>query len=183
MSVSRDIKDFTKLIFFSLLTCLIKYIKITSGIWEIINNKQVVTKFKKKTAHACFWAPYFSKSFGGKIRHNWTDVTYRIKKKRRMRIISTRIFLSFLAGKNKNFWTALNTSFFFERQKIVLEKVQLNRVIIFPYIFLQTCRVLERNIPILFCSSVKSCLSLLFDSRLKHQRYSPFILQEIENKW
>ena len=147
MSVSRDIKDFTKLIFFSLLTCLIKYIKIKSGIWEIINNKQVVTKLKKK---------------------------------RRMRIISTRIFLSFLAGKNKNFWTALNTSFFFERQKIVLEKVQLNRVIIFPYIFLQTCRVLERNIPILFCSSVKSCLSLLFDSRLKHQRYSPFILQEID---
>ena len=143
MSVSRDIKDFTKLIFFSLLTCLIKYIKITSGIWEIINNKQVVTKFKKKTAHACFWAPYFSKSFGGKIRHNWTDVTYRIKKKRRMRIISTRIFLSFLAGKNKNFWTALNTSFFFERQKIVLEKVQLNRVIIFPYIFLLTRRVLR----------------------------------------
>ena len=45
----------------------------------------------------------FSKSFGGKIRHNWTDVTYRIKKKRRMRIISTRIFLSFLAGKIKIF--------------------------------------------------------------------------------
>ena len=93
-------------------------------------------------------------------------------------------FSKFFGGKNKSFWTALNTSFFFfERQKIVLEKVQLNRVIIFPYIFLQTRRVLERNIPILFCSSVKSCLSLLFDSRLKHQRYSPFILQEIENKW
>ena len=127
----------------------------------------------------------FSKSFGGKIRHNWTDVTYRIKfkKKRRMRIISTRIFLSFLAGKIKIFEQPLNTSFFSERQKIVLEKVQLNRVIIFPYIFLLTRRVLERNIPILFCSSVKSCLSLLFDSRLKHQRYSPFILQGIENKW
>ena len=103
MSVSRDIKDFTKLIFFSLLTCLIKYMKITSGLWDIINK--VVTKLKK-TAHAYFWAPYFSKSFGGKIRHNWTDVTYRIKlkkKKRRMRIISTRIFLSFLAGKIKIF--------------------------------------------------------------------------------
>ena len=99
-----------------------------------------------------------------------------------MRIISTRIFLSFLAGKIKIFEQPLNTSFFSERQKIVLEKVQLNRVIIFPYIFLLTRRVLERNIPILFCSSVKSCLSLLFDSRLKHQRYSPFILQGIENK-
>ena len=45
-------------------------------------------------------------------------------------------FSKFFGGKNKSFWTALNTSFFFERQKIVLEKVQLNRVIIFPYIFI-----------------------------------------------
>ena len=145
MSVSRDIKDFTKLIFFSLLTCLIKYMKITSGLWDIINK--VVTKLKKNGACVFLSTVFFSKSFGGKIRHNWTDVTYRIKlkkkKKRRMRIISTRIFLSFLGGKNKNFWTALNTSFFSERQKIVLEKVQLNRVIIFPYIFLLTRRVLR----------------------------------------
>ena len=44
----------------------------------------------------------FSKSFGGKIRHIWTDVTYRIKKKNwRMRIKGARIFLSFLAGNLK----------------------------------------------------------------------------------
>ena len=73
----------------------------------------------------------FSKSFGGKIRHNWTDVTYRIKKK-----TAHAYYSKFFGGKNKSFWTALNTSFFFERQKIVLEKVQLNRVIIFPYIFI-----------------------------------------------
>ena len=99
-----------------------------------------------------------------------------------MRIISTRIFLSFLAGKINLFEQPLIQVFFSSDKKNVLEKVQLNRGIIFPYIFLLTRRVLERNIPILFCSSVKSCLSLLFDSRLKHQRYSPFILQEIENK-
>ena len=26
----------------------------------------------------------FSKSFGGKIRHSWTDVTYRINKEKKM---------------------------------------------------------------------------------------------------
>ena len=37
------------------------------------------TRLKKKKIGACvFWAPYFSKSFGGKTRHIWTDVTYRI---------------------------------------------------------------------------------------------------------
>ena len=46
----------------------------------------------------------FSKSFGGKIYHNWTDVTYRMNKhKWRMRNYSARIFLSFLAGKLKMF--------------------------------------------------------------------------------
>ena len=34
---------------------------------------------KKKTAHAYFRHRIFSKSFGGKIRHIWTDVTYRVK--------------------------------------------------------------------------------------------------------
>ena len=49
-------------------------------------------------------AVFFNKSFGGKIRHIWTDLTYRLnlKKKWRMRSIGTRIFLSFLAGKNKS---------------------------------------------------------------------------------
>ena len=26
----------------------------------------------------------FSKSFGGKIRHSWTDITYRINKEKKM---------------------------------------------------------------------------------------------------
>ena len=66
----------------------------------------------------------FSKSFGGKIRHNWTYVTYRIKlkKKRRMRIISTRIFLSFLAGKIKIFEQPLIQVFFPSDKKLFLKK-------------------------------------------------------------
>ena len=75
---------------------------ITTSVGEIKFNFTKLKK-KKKTAHAYFWAPYFSKSFGGKIHHNWTDVTYRIMKQKnwRMRILGARIFLSFLAGK---FW-------------------------------------------------------------------------------
>ena len=38
-----------------------------------------LVKKKKKTAHAYFRHRIFSKSFGGKIRHIWTDVTYRVK--------------------------------------------------------------------------------------------------------
>ena len=34
--------------------------------------------FLKKVAHAYFKRRIFSKSFGGKIRQNWTDVTYRM---------------------------------------------------------------------------------------------------------
>ena len=46
-------------------------------------------------------ARIFSKSFGGKIKHFQTDVNKKeiIKKSWRMRILSARIFLSFLAGK------------------------------------------------------------------------------------
>ena len=59
---------------------------------------------KKNSAHAYFWAPYFSKFFGGKICHNWTDVTYIMNKQKwRMRNYRPRIFLSFLAGKLKMF--------------------------------------------------------------------------------
>ena len=52
----------------------------------------------------------FSKSFGGKIRHNWTDVTYRIKKKTAHAYYKHPYFPKFFGGKNKNFWTALNTA-------------------------------------------------------------------------
>ena len=50
-------------------------------------NKQVYwtqntfENLKKKSAHAYFGRLYFSKSFGGKIHHIWTDVTYRMNKK------------------------------------------------------------------------------------------------------
>ena len=37
----------------------------------------------------------FSKSFGGKIHHNWTDVTYRIMKQKNWR--------KFFGGKILNF--------------------------------------------------------------------------------
>ena len=35
---------------------------------------------KKKLAHAYFGRRIFSKSFGGKIRHIWTDAAYRMNK-------------------------------------------------------------------------------------------------------
>ena len=45
----------------------------------------------------------FSKSFGGKICHNWTDVTYRMNKQKwRMRNYSARIFSKFFGGKVEN---------------------------------------------------------------------------------
>ena len=54
---------------------------------------------KKKIGACVFWAPYFSKFFGGKIHHIWTDVTYRINNTWRMRPLTAHICLSFLAGK------------------------------------------------------------------------------------
>ena len=54
---------------------------------------------KKKSAHAYFEHRIFSKFFGGKIHHIWTDVTYRINNAWRMRPLTAHIFLSFLAGK------------------------------------------------------------------------------------
>ena len=73
---------------------------ITTSVGEIKFN---FTKLKKKKRRMrIFEHRIFSKSFGGKIHHNWTDVTYRIIKQNwRMRILGARIFLSFLAGK---FW-------------------------------------------------------------------------------
>ena len=52
-----------------------------------------------------FGARIFSKSFGGKIQRFQTDgkdMEKLMKKKRRMRILSARIFLSLLAGKLEN---------------------------------------------------------------------------------
>ena len=96
----------------------------------------------------------FSKSFGGKIHHNWTDVTYRIIKQKnwRMRILGARIFLSFLAGK---FWIF--------KQPIINSFPQSNKIAI-AYIWVWvletgvqlltlTLRILERKGVLLFCTS------------------------------
>ena len=42
--------------------------------------------FKKKINRRMriFEHRIFSKSFGGKIRHSWTDITYRINKEKKM---------------------------------------------------------------------------------------------------
>ena len=62
-------------------------------------------KKKKKRRMRIFEHRIFSKSFGGKIHHNWTDVTYRIIKQInwRMRILGARIFSKFFGGKILNF--------------------------------------------------------------------------------
>ena len=44
------------------------------------SNSNIVNFFLKKTAHAYFEHRIFSKFFGGKICHIWTDVTYRANK-------------------------------------------------------------------------------------------------------
>ena len=71
---------------------------------SLLNNINDIKK-KKKPAHAYFRAPYFSKSFGGKIFRIWTDVTYRTNffKKRRTRIVSTVFFFLVFGGKIQNF--------------------------------------------------------------------------------
>ena len=49
-------------------------------------------------AHAYFKRPYFSKTFGGKIRHIWTDVTYRINNEKLTHAYLKRPYF-FSAGK------------------------------------------------------------------------------------
>ena len=75
-------------------------------------------KKKKKTAHAYLKHRIFSKSFGGKIRHIWTDVTYRTNKGK----IGACVFLSFSSGKSFSNHKALCMSF---------SKVQKNREMVF----------------------------------------------------
>ena len=85
----------------------------------------------------------FSKSFGGKIHHNWTDVTYRIIKQNwRMRILGARIFLSFLAGK---FWIQSN--------KIAIAYIWVRVLETGVQLLFLTLRILERKGVLLFCTS------------------------------
>ena len=91
----------------------------------------------------------FSKSFGGKIHHNWTDVTYRIIKQKnwRMRILGARIFLSFLAGK---FWIF--------KQPIINSFLQSNKIAI-AYIWV---RVLETGVQLLTLRILEGSTSVLY---------------------
>ena len=59
----------------------------------IQDNSEQIIKFidniefswkKKKLAHAYFRRRIFSKFFGGKIRHVWPDVTYRLNNLKKM---------------------------------------------------------------------------------------------------
>ena len=61
---------------------MVKWGRMDKQISKFIEHKTLL-KIKKKKIGACvFWAPvFFSKSFGGKIHHIWTDVTYRMNKK------------------------------------------------------------------------------------------------------
>ena len=98
----RTIKVETETEYLTLLTCLLivddntrrKRITKFSVYWQYIYFKK-----KKKSAHAYFEHRIFSKFFGGKIHHLWTDVTYRINNAWRMRPLTAHICLIFLAGK------------------------------------------------------------------------------------
>ena len=62
-------------------------------------NIQFISNVLKKISACVFWAR-FSKSFGGKIRHIWTDATYRMNKEKWcMRSMSARIFVGFFQHK------------------------------------------------------------------------------------
>ena len=66
------------------------------------NRWKVVILLKKKKSGACvFWAPYFSKFFGGKIRRIWTDITYRTNNEK----IGTCVLLSW--RENYNFFLTI----------------------------------------------------------------------------
>ena len=120
----------------------------------------------------------FSKSFGGKIRHNWTDVTYRIKKKkRRMRIISTCIFLSFLAGKIKIFEQPLIQPFRATKNCSWKSPTKSRNNISLHFSSDSPCsweKYTNCFVPLL------KFVFLFFDSRLKHQRYSPSFCKKLK---
>ena len=86
-------------------------------------------------AHAYFGRRIFSKSFGGKIRHIWTDVTYRKDNE-----ICARIFLSFFGGKLKTFKQSITrvklTKNYLLSFRIKSSSLS-NRSQIWPFIFLR----------------------------------------------
>ena len=125
---------------------------ITTSVGEIKFN---LTKLKKKNG-ACviFEHRIFYKSFGGKIHHNWTDVTYRIMKQKnwRMRILGARIFLSFLAGKSWIFKQPIINSFP-QSNKIAIAYIWVRVLETGVQLLTLTLRILERKGVLLFCTS------------------------------
>ena len=124
---------------------------ITTSVGEIKFN---FTKLKKKNGACVFLSTvFFSKSFGGKIHHNWTDVTYRIIKQNwRMRILGARIFLSFLAGKFWIFKQPIINSFP-QSNKIAIAYIWVRVLEIGAQLLTLTLRILERKGVLLFCIS------------------------------
>ena len=59
---------------------MVKWERMDKQISKFIEHKTLLKIKKKKSAHAYLGARIFSKSFGGKIHHIWTDVTYRMNK-------------------------------------------------------------------------------------------------------
>ena len=99
MNIVKNNKDYTYWKYFIFVNNKYKTIEI-KVYWQVNNN--TTKKQKKNPAHAYFWAPYFSKFFGGKICHIWTEIIYRTGLSKNWRM---RIFLSFLAGN----WKLLNS--------------------------------------------------------------------------
>ena len=122
---------------------------------KFIEHKTLL-KIKKKKIGACvFWAPvFFSKSFGGKIHHIWTDVTYRINK--------------------KNFLKSLLNSFF----SLSSRHVKASSPRLWQTNINSDSRILKRNVLLfLFALLLESC----FKWHFKHRRCSLMSLQENEN--
>ena len=123
--------------------------------WELYDynkrwwNKIQLHKTKKKNGACVFLSTVFSKSFGGKIHHNWTDVTYRIIKQKNWRI---RIFLSFLAGKFWIFKQPIINSFP-QSSKIAIAYIWVRVLETGVQLLFLTLRILKRKGVLLFCTS------------------------------
>ena len=134
---------------------MVKWGRMDKQISKFIEHKTLL-KIKKKKIGACvFWAPvFFSKSFGGKIHHIWTDVTYRINK--------------------KNFLKSLLNSFF----SLSSRHVKASSPRLWQTNINSDSRILKRNVLLfLFALLLESC----FKWHFKHRRCSLMSLQENEN--
>ena len=125
--------------------------------------------FKKKINRRMriFEHRIFSKSFGGKIRHSWTDITYRINKEKKNGAYVLRA-PDFFWRENLTRWKGLN-----KVDYNVSQNCEINTLGLEPFQFLVGTRCdLERNVLYLLCALVisLSCLGC-----------SPVHLRENEN--